>query len=532
MDPLIYNLALELERQVLSPLSQFEIRDLLSIEAPILGNIYISVTNIGFYLIIGASFILVISLLSTNYNKIVNNNWSIGLEALYATIHSIVINQINSKKGQIYFPFIYALFVFILINNLIGMVNVKYYAYLVDRFFTASHRSLIISNTKKRVSGHSYPTTKHRKYSTSSSVNSKTKDISVNNLHPYYFTGFIDGEGCFNLTISKNSELAVGWHVIPTFKISLHYKDRALLEYIQRWWGVGNIYKHGKNSLDFRVNGLKNLKVIIKHLDSYPLITQKFADFVLFKEAVKLIDLREHLTKEGLLKLVSLKASLNKGLSDKLKSEFLGVIPAERPKVFPGEILDLKGLALYTGLGELREECLHSKLLKCMNWLRGFVEAEGSFHIIIQKVESKTWVSLRFTLTQHSRDKVLMESLIKILGCGRCSSPSNRKEVNFIVSTYSDISKIIIPLFQEYPLIGFKQKDFLDFAKAADIIKSKNHLTKEGLTRIMDIKNTMNQRRPVTVFDCLESDNLVVPEEKIPVICLETKLPKSPSLTQ
>jgi len=140
-------------------------------------------------------------------------------------------------------------------------------------------------------------------------------------------------------------------------------------------------------------------------------------------------------------------------------------------------------------------------------------------------------VSLRFTLTQHSRDKVLMENLIKILGCGRCSSPSNRKEVNFIVYTYSDISKIIIPLFQEYHLIGFKQKDFLDFAKAADIIKSKNHLTKEGLTRIMDIKNTMNQRRPVTAFDCLESDNLVVPEEKIPVICLD-KLPKSPSLTE
>jgi hypothetical protein len=53
-----------------------------------------------------------------------------------------------------------------------------------------------------------------------------------------------------------------------------------------------------------------------------------------------------------------------------------------------------------------------------------------------------------------------MENLIQILGAcasfgGRCSSPSNRKEVNFIVSTYSDISKIIIPLFQEYPLLAF-----------------------------------------------------------------------------
>src|SRR5579862_9105183 len=44
------------------------------------------------------------------------------MESLYATIHSIVINQINAKNGQIYFPFIYTLFIFILINNLIGMV--------------------------------------------------------------------------------------------------------------------------------------------------------------------------------------------------------------------------------------------------------------------------------------------------------------------------------------------------------------------------------------------------------------------------
>lgn len=41
---------------------------------------------------------------------------------MYATIHSIVTNQINDNKGQIYFPFIYVLFIFILINNLIGMI--------------------------------------------------------------------------------------------------------------------------------------------------------------------------------------------------------------------------------------------------------------------------------------------------------------------------------------------------------------------------------------------------------------------------
>ncbi len=82
----------------------------------------ISITNIGLYLTVGTIFILIFSLLSTNYNKVISNNWSMGQESLYATINSIVKNQINSKLGQGYFPFIFVLFIFILVNNFIGMV--------------------------------------------------------------------------------------------------------------------------------------------------------------------------------------------------------------------------------------------------------------------------------------------------------------------------------------------------------------------------------------------------------------------------
>ena len=105
-----------------SPLDQFEIRDLLSLDAPILGNLHISITNIGLYLSIGALLALVLNTVANNENKIVSNKWSVSQETIYATVHSIVVNQINPKKGQIYFPFIYALFTFILINNLIGMI--------------------------------------------------------------------------------------------------------------------------------------------------------------------------------------------------------------------------------------------------------------------------------------------------------------------------------------------------------------------------------------------------------------------------
>jgi F-type H+-transporting ATPase subunit a len=56
-----------------SPLDQFEIRNLLSIDAPILANIHISLTNIGLYLITGTFLILSLNVLATNYNKIVSD---------------------------------------------------------------------------------------------------------------------------------------------------------------------------------------------------------------------------------------------------------------------------------------------------------------------------------------------------------------------------------------------------------------------------------------------------------------------------
>ncbi len=63
-----------LHKEIGSPLNQFEIRDLLCLDAPILGNLHFSITNIGLYLIIGAFFILTLQILSTNYNKLVSNN--------------------------------------------------------------------------------------------------------------------------------------------------------------------------------------------------------------------------------------------------------------------------------------------------------------------------------------------------------------------------------------------------------------------------------------------------------------------------
>ena len=143
---------------ITSPLDQFEIRDLLSLDAPILANLHLSITNIGLYLVIGFFIALNLNIIGNNYNKLVSNNWSISLETIYATIHSIVINQINTKKGQMYFPFIYALFIFILINNLIGMIpysfastshfiftfGINFTVFIIIRFLIVTYNNKIL----------------------------------------------------------------------------------------------------------------------------------------------------------------------------------------------------------------------------------------------------------------------------------------------------------------------------------------------------------------------------------------------------
>jgi len=439
---------------ILSPLDQFEIRNLFSIDTPLLANMNLSITNIGLYMTIAAFISFYFSILATNHSKITPNKWSLSQETLYATIHSIVVNQINNKSGQAYFPFMYALFIFILINNLIGMVKRSLHIYIIQTFSLTNLKNKII-----------------RLYSSNTSNYPRYNLNNTYYLNPYYITGLVDAEGCFTTSIYKDCRMKTGWQVKPIFQLNLHKKDIKILEAVQKTWGVGKIYKHGQDSLMYRVSSLKNLRVITNHFDNYPLITQKLADYLLFKQSIDLIQKKLHLTEKGLLELVGIKSVLNWGLSEKFKETFPNMIPVVRPKVNISEIKDVY-------------------------WLIGFVEGEGSFMVIIQESKSKKTtdnIGLRFVITQHSKDSVLFDNISNYLGCGKCYF--SRNEVNLIVSTFSDINNKIISLFNKYPLLGTKKEDYLDFCKVAELMKSKDHLTKEGIENIKRIKSNMNSKR-------------------------------------
>ena len=159
---------------------------------------------------------------------------------------------------------------------------------------------------------------------------------------------------------------------------------------------------------------------------------------------------------------------MNLGLSSKLKVAFPDVVPVEKPKVDTALTID-------------------------PNWLAGFTSGEGCFFIKIQKKETHSLgfqVILEFKLTQDERDEQLMRILIEYLNCGYVVK--TKTWVEFRVTKFNDILKIIIPFFQKHRILGVKALDFADWCKAAELINEKKHLTKEGLEKIKQIKAGMN----------------------------------------
>ena len=268
--------------------------------------------------------------------------------------------------------------------------------------------------------------------------------------------------------VLKRETYKIGWNIIPVFTINLHSRDTALLEKIQSFFGgIGKITIREKdNSAYFTVKSIKDIiNVIIPHFEKYPLLTEKQADFELFKQIVIMMHNKLHLDSKGLNKIISLKASLNKGLTPLLTTHFPNISPVERP--------------------------VRKNLFNNVNpyWVTGFVEAEGCFFInAIKSNAYKTGyqIKLDFSVVQHSRDKTLMEGFVNYFNSGAVYE--NTDHTTYLASKFSDIQEKIIPFFQKYPLQGYKSSDYANFCRVADLMKQKAHLTQEGIEVIVNIK--------------------------------------------
>lgn len=175
--------------------------------------------------------------------------------------------------------------------------------------------------------------------STIHKLNSPQKKVSFRSfstclpvkINPWFLTGFTDGEGTFSINIKKAPTVKLGWTVEAVFKIEIHKRDEDLLNLIREFWGVGAIYVT-RSCLSLRVTSLNSLVTrIVPQFDNYPLISQKKADYILWREIVMMMQRKEHLSAEGLQAIVNIRASINWGLSESLKEAYPNTVAVKRP---------------------------------------------------------------------------------------------------------------------------------------------------------------------------------------------------------
>ena len=296
-------------------------------------------------------------------------------------------------------------------------------------------------------------------------------DVIIKKLEPWFVTGFTDAEGCFGFYLYKTAYSKTGWSISLVFQISLHEKDKNILEQIQNYFGVGGITSNGKTSLKYSVRSYNDMQKIIDHFDKYPLITNKLNDYKLFKLTYFLILQKEHLSLEGIKKLVLIKSSMNLGLSPELKAHFPDLTVQQKEKISDYKIKDPQ-------------------------WVAGFSSGEACFIVDINKSKSNQIgysVNLRIMISQHARDELLLCSLINYINCGKLYK--NNNSFNLTVRKFADIETKIIPFFIKYPILGNKFLDFQDFCKVSHLVKEKKHLQIDGFKKISLIKSGMNTKR-------------------------------------
>lgn len=303
-----------------------------------------------------------------------------------------------------------------------------------------------------------------KKSYSSITINKSDYINSESPINPWFLTGFADGEASFIIYTQKTDNTKLGWATWVAFEININDKDIAILKDIKSYLGVGKINQKSNGSCVYSIRALNEISVLIDHFDKYPLITKKYADYLLFKSAYEIIKNKQHLTKEGFKNIVAIKATSNLGLNSALKEAFPDILPVERPEVCNTTIFD-------------------------PNWLSGFTTAEGNFLVRVLN-EPKTQIILRFKLTQHIRDKQLFINIADYLKCGKIYV--DERSVSLIVTKYSDITEKILPLFDEYPVQGLKRLNYADFVKVWQLMKSNLHLTTEGIKLIRKIKSGMN----------------------------------------
>ena len=135
-----------------------------------------------------------------------------------------------------------------------------------------------------------------------------------------WVTGFVDGEGCFHVGISKHPDMTVGFQVLPEFTVVQHERDAKVLNGLKSYFGCGVVRRNHGDRMSYRVRKLEHLRErIIPFFMQHSLKTGKRQDFQKFRRVLIMMERGEHLTAEGIQRIRRIAAQMNRGRASETK---------------------------------------------------------------------------------------------------------------------------------------------------------------------------------------------------------------------
>ena len=134
-----------------------------------------------------------------------------------------------------------------------------------------------------------------------------------------YFSGFVDGEGSFNVSLRKRDDHSLGWQVILTLNVA--QRDNTVLALLKRHLGCGRLQERKDGVWYYVVQNPASIQErIIPFFEKYPFLSSdKKKNFSIFCQIAKLVYQKDHLSNEGILKVIELREKLNEGKGRKRK---------------------------------------------------------------------------------------------------------------------------------------------------------------------------------------------------------------------
>jgi LAGLIDADG endonuclease len=128
-----------------------------------------------------------------------------------------------------------------------------------------------------------------------------------------YISGYVDGEGCFTVSIAPRATLLVGWEVRPSLSVSQNGDRAEVLHAVQAYFGCGSIRPdRSDRTLKWETRRLEDLlERVIPHFERFPLLSGKRFDFERFASVCRLMTDGAHRSRVGLAQIVELARDMN-----------------------------------------------------------------------------------------------------------------------------------------------------------------------------------------------------------------------------